>query len=1755
MLITSHLHGQFVTNGSATNAGGGCYQLTLDQPAQAGSVFSAAPINLAQPFSVSATFNFGCKDANGADGIVFVLATTNTALGGGGGMLGYNGIANSFAVEYDDWQNNNFNDPATDHVAIISNGSVNHGLPSNLVGPIPLPNIEDCNDHCFSASWNPATQSFTAVMDGSVITFNGNISAYLGGSNTAYYGFTSATGASTNPHKVCITSPQLVPMVDQSICPGQSIQLMADPNGDTYQWAPNPTLSSWSISNPVATPLVTTTYNVTITFACGGMATDDVIITVLPSPTATASNNSPICPGGTINLMASGGASYEWSGPPPFTSTQQNPSIPNADVFNSGLYTVTVTDANGCTGTASTNVIVLPPPVVAIVPPTFPLCEDSPVAQLSAVPGGGIWGGAANAAGQIDPMALGAGSHLVTYTYTDLNNCTGTDQIFITINPLPQVEIMPVPPLCENDFPFLMTADPSGGIWGGVAGPTGLVDPASLGTGMHEVTYTYIESTGCIGTDSYFLEVLPGANVVIQPAGPVCQNAPAFTMTAMPPGGTWGGAANAAGQINPAVLGPGMHNVTYSYSGQGLCPGMASAVVEIYDLPTANISGSGTICQGSGSTVDLTITASGAVPLEIIYAINNVAQNPITVPDGITTLPTGTPGTYTIVSVTDANGCQNNGTGSGLVEVVTAPMVTGFDTNCDTNNLNYTVTFEITGGEPSTYSVTGSVPGTLSPNPPYIFTSNPIASGIAYSFTINDGNNCAPILLSGNFSCQCVTDAGTMNLAPISVCVGDTVTATHNQDETLDGDDILVFVLHSSNGNSLGTVYATNSVPVFYLVPPMVPGTTYYISAVAGNANGNGGVDLNDPCLSVSFGTPVVFRPLPTATIGSNVAICEGEQATLTFTLTGNAPFDVVYSNGSQNFTLNNIFNGHTIQVSPSATTTYSLLSIGDNSSPACANTANSSVTVTVWPHVSTNETRAICQGDSLFLQGAFQHASGTYYDTLSTIHSCDSVIITLLSVNAVDSVFKNDSSCNPANVGTVVQVFTNVNGCDSVVVTTTIFSTTDTTQVNSTTCDPASVGIFTSNFITPDGCDSTVIETVSLLPSDTTHLFGSSCIPANVGTVTNVLTNQYGCDSLVIITTTFSQTDTTLINSTTCDPTQAGVFTNNYTTPDGCDSVVVETVALLPTDSTFLFDTSCDPNSAGVTVQNLSNQYGCDSTVVLTVTFSDADTTLLNSTTCDAGSAGVFITNLVAQDGCDSVVIETVELLPSIAIFLESDTCDPAGAGVFTYQLVNQYGCDSIVVLTVSLSPSDTTILALQTCDPLDTGTVVEVLSNQYGCDSTVVTITTLLLPSECGVSADLAGSTIPCGETEGALTLTVGLGEAPFSYAWSGPSSGTGTIASINTTEIISGLPPGSYTVTVTSASGFETIISSQILQLTPPNVQAQVTSDYNGFDISCSGESDGSVAATASGGQPPYTFLWSNNTTGAQQQNLPQGTYVVTVQDGNACTDETSVTLLEPLPLSLTFTVNDLSCFGVNDGIIYANASGGVAPYEYARAGGPFQSSEVFTGLAAGTYSITVRDANGCTVTEDIGVNVPVPVSVELGDDIMIEMGNSTTLHALVNVDPDSLSAIDWNTIVSENPDSLVQVVFPIITTTYTVSVTDENGCNDDDAVTVFVDRRKNVYVPNAFSPNGDGINDVFMIFAKPGQVKNIRSFLVFDRWGETVWEYYNFQPNNPAYGWDGHLRGEEMNPAVFAWFAEIEFIDGEVVLFEGDVALVK
>jgi len=253
--LQNESYAQFTTNGTATQTSADCYQLTTNITTQIGSIYNTTPVDFNADFTVSGLMNFGANDANGADGFAFILTTSTTALGGSGEGVGYQGITASLTIEFDTWQNNNLNDPAQDHIAITSLGMPTHIGPTALAAPVTLPNLEDGQDHCFSITWSAATQTLSGTIDGFTVSYTGNIPLIIfNNAPNIYYGFTSSTGGATNIHSICFSESVLVPMQDQQICQGESAQLQADLNGSAYSWSPDPTLSSFNISNPTATP-------------------------------------------------------------------------------------------------------------------------------------------------------------------------------------------------------------------------------------------------------------------------------------------------------------------------------------------------------------------------------------------------------------------------------------------------------------------------------------------------------------------------------------------------------------------------------------------------------------------------------------------------------------------------------------------------------------------------------------------------------------------------------------------------------------------------------------------------------------------------------------------------------------------------------------------------------------------------------------------------------------------------------------------------------------------------------------------------------------------------------------------------------------------------------------------------------------------------------------------------------------------------------------------------------------------------------------------------------------------------------------------------------------------------------------------------------------------------------------------------------------------------------------------------------------
>ena len=200
--------------------------------------------------------------------------------------------------------------------------------------------------------------------------------------------------------------------------------------------------------------------------------------------------------------------------------------------------------------------------------------------------------------------------------------------------------------------------------------------------------------------------------------------------------------------------------------------------------------------------------------------------------------------------------------------------------------------------------------------------------------------------------------------------------------------------------------------------------------------------------------------------------------------------------------------------------------------------------------------------------------------------------------------------------------------------------------------------------------------------------------------------------------------------------------------------------------------------------------------------------------------------------------------------------------------------------------------------------------------------------------------------------------------------------------------------------------------------------------------------------------------------------------------------------------------------------------------------------------------IQDSNGCE--EAIPFTITEPAEVRLNIDRINEMmlGGSFPLELTVNLNDNQIDTIIWTPTDSLScTNCLDPIANPLFSTEYFIQLIDENGCLAEANTWVIVDRRVPVFVPNIFSPNGDGNNDIVTVFSSEQKVVVVKSFQIFDRWGANVFASDNFFPNDLSAGWDGTLNGKEMNSGVFVWFAEVELLDGRTELVKGDVVLVR
>jgi len=397
---------------------------------------------------------------------------------------------------------------------------------------------------------------------------------------------------------------------------------------------------------------------------------------------------------------------------------------------------------------------------------------------------------------------------------------------------------------------------------------------------------------------------------------------------------------------------------------------------------------------------------------------------------------------------------------------------------------------------------------------------------------------------------------------------------------------------------------------------------------------------------------------------------------------------------------------------------------------------------------------------------------------------------------------------------------------------------------------------------------------------------------------------------------------------------------------------------------------------------------------------------------------------------------------------------------------------------------------------------------------------------------------------------------------YQWFDPS---GAMINGAITDTLTVFSPGIYSLMVTDTTNGCSNTDEMLVatDYTPPvaNAGDQMQLDCNETTLVLNGQ------GSSVGNQ--YTYTWttdvpgtgsilSGNTSLSPTIGGPGNYYLLVTNNDNGCTstDATFVTEVTTIPTDFTVVTADAGCYGESNGFITIAAENPGLQILYAFNDQPFSSNAQYSGLTAGSYTLTAEDASGCQWDTTVILLEGIELELDLGEDIFIQLGDSVQLQPQINFPQESIASLSWsNRDLLGCPDCFAPVTQMLINSaTFQLDLVDDNGCPVSDNITIFVDKERRVFIPNVFSPNSDGVNDIFVINSG-NDVVEVKSFIIANRWGEVVFEQFNFSSNDAAFGWDGRFRGEYLNPGVFVYVAEIEFVDGDVEIYSGDIILMR
>lgn len=695
---------------------------------------------------VSATANGG----NGGNQVIvkgaFVF-TVNEAEGpGGGGGGGYIALSNGAITQTANGGNNGTtnSDGLTE---FPPNGATKGGAGttgqsvSNFT--ITANNVTICggNTATLTATLNgtvPAGTSiiwYNAAAGGTVLGTGSTFTTPVLNATTTYYVGT-CPGTYTQAVTVTVTlGLTITTSGNSSICPGSTAQLSASaPGATSWSWSPAGSLSSSTISNPVASPTITTTYTVTISNgSCSSTAS--LTVTVNPAVAASAGPDVAICNGGNTTLSASGGTSYSWLP----AASLSNPAIfnPVASPGVTTTYTVTVTDANGCMNTDAVTVTVNALPT-ANAGQDVAICQGS-FATLSASGGNTYsWNPSATLsnANISNPVASPTVTTTYSVTVTDANGCTNNDAVVVTVNALPAANAGPDVSICASAS---TTLNASGGVsysWSPSSSlsSSNISNPVASPASSTTYTVTVTDANGCINNDSVTVSISSSMTVSAGPDLMIC-NGSSIQISANATGTySWTPAASLNSSTASSPLASPTVTTTYTVTvtNSSGCSGSDTITVNVSPALSVTTSGNTTICTGQSTSISASSTGGTG---NITYTWDNSLSGP-----GPFTVSPATTTTYNVFA-TDSLGCTSSS--QALTVTVNPPLATTVAASQPSVCSGGTVTLTAapSGGD-GNYNYAWSPAGTGAS-----ITVSPAAT-TTYTVTVTDNCGSAPVTAS-----------------------------------------------------------------------------------------------------------------------------------------------------------------------------------------------------------------------------------------------------------------------------------------------------------------------------------------------------------------------------------------------------------------------------------------------------------------------------------------------------------------------------------------------------------------------------------------------------------------------------------------------------------------------------------------------------------------------------------------------------------------------------------------------------------------------------------------------------------------------------------------------------------------------------------------------------------------------------------------------------------------------------------------------